>query len=80
MAEVEANPNEMQARFDYAEEIYEAGQAEEAVEQILIMYRADGDWNESEARNQLYNIIDELKPKDRVVLNGRRKLSSILFA
>ena len=77
---VEANPNDMQARFDYAQALYAAGQAEEAVEQLLIMFRADRDWNESAARTQLFTIFDALKPNDPVVLNGRRKLSSILFA
>ena len=80
LAAVEANANDMQARFDYAQGLYAAGQAEEAVEQLLIMFRADRDWNESAARTQLFTIFDALKPNDPVVLNGRRKLSSILFA
>jgi putative thioredoxin len=42
--------------------------------------RRDRDWNDGAAKQQLFKIFDALKPNDPVALNGRRKLSSILFA
>ncbi|MEJ6509174.1 MAG: tetratricopeptide repeat protein, partial [Octadecabacter sp.] len=38
------------------------------------------EWNDGAARTQLFTIFDALKPTDAVVLEGRRKLSSMIFA
>ena len=40
----------------------------------------DREWNEGAAKTQLFTIFDALKPNDPIVLNGRRKLSSMIFA
>lgn len=79
-AAVEANPEDMQARLDLAQALNAAGQTQEAVDQLLDMFRRDQDWNDGAAKAQLFTIFDALKPNDPIVLNGRRKLSSIIFA
>jgi putative thioredoxin len=53
---------------------------EEAIDQLLELFRRDRDWNEGAAKQQLLTIFDALKPQDPIVLKGRRKLSSMLFA
>ncbi|OUS19310.1 co-chaperone YbbN [Rhodobacterales bacterium 59_46_T64] len=78
-AAVDANPDDMQARFDLAQALHGAGQVEEAVEALLEMFRLDRDWNDGAAKAQLFTIFDALKPNDPIVLNGRRKLSSMIF-
>ena len=78
-AAVEANPDDMQARFDLAQAEHGAGQVEEAVETLLEMFRRDREWNDGAAKAQLFTIFDALKPNDPIVLNGRRKLSSMIF-
>jgi len=79
-AAVEADPDNHQARFDLAQALYASGQAEEAVETLLELFRRAPEWNEGAAKQQLLTIFDALKPSDPVVLNGRRKLSSMIFA
>ncbi|TNF11866.1 MAG: co-chaperone YbbN [Rhodobacteraceae bacterium] len=79
-AKVEADPNDHQARFDYAQALYAAGEAEEAVDQLLELFRRDREWNGGAAKTQLFTIFDALKPTDPVVAKGRRKLSSMIFA
>ncbi len=79
-AAVEANPADHQARFDLAQALHAAGEAEEAVSELLDLFRRDREWNDGAAKQQLFTIFDALKPNDPVVLNGRRKLSSIIFA
>ena len=79
-AAVEANPDDHQARYDLAQALYAAGEGEEAVDQFLEIFRRDRDWNEGAAKEQLFTIFDALKPNDPLVLNGRRKLSSMIFA
>ncbi|MEP5731599.1 MAG: thioredoxin [Sulfitobacter sp.] len=79
-AAVEANPDDPQARFDLAQALYANGDAEGAVDQLLELFKRDRDWNEDAAKTQLFTIFDALKPNDPIVLNGRRKLSSMIFA
>ena len=79
-AAVEANPDDLQARLDLAQAIYAAGDAQGAVDELLELFRRDREWNDGAAKDQLFTIFDALKPNDPVVLNGRRKLSSMIFA
>ena len=79
-AAVEAEPDNHQARFDLALALHASGQAEEAVDTLLELFRRDREWNDGAAKQQLFTIFDALKPNDPVVLNGRRKLSSLIFA
>ena len=79
-AAVEANPKDHQARFDLAQALHAAGDTEAAVDELLALFRQDRDWNDGAAKTQLFTIFDSLKPNDTIVLNGRRKLSSMIFA
>jgi putative thioredoxin len=79
-AAVDADPDNHQARFDYALALHAGGQVEEAVDQLLDLFRRDRDWNDGAAKAQLFTVFDALKPEDPIVLKGRRKLSSMIFA
>ncbi|NDW45872.1 thioredoxin [Ruegeria sp. PrR005] len=79
-AAVEADPANHQARFDLAKALHAAGQTEQAVAELLDLFRRDREWNDGAAKTQLFTIFDALKPNDPIVLNGRRKLSSLIFA
>jgi putative thioredoxin len=79
-AAVEANPQDRQARFDLALALHAAGNVEEAVDVLLDLFRLDREWNDGAAKAQLMTIFDALKPTDPIVLKGRRRLSSMIFA
>ena len=79
-AAVEADPADRQARFDLATALHAAGKVEEAVDVLLDLFRLDREWNEGAAKTQLLTIFDALKPTDPIVLKGRRRLSSMIFA
>ena len=79
-AAVAANPDDLQARFDLATALHAAGQTQEAVDELLEIFRRDRNWNDEAAKKQLFTIFDALPPKDPIVLNGRRRLSSLIFA
>lgn len=79
-AAVEVNPDDLQARFDLAVALNANEQTEDAVDALLEIFRRDREWNEGAAKTQLFTIFDALKPEDPIVLNGRRKLSSMIFA
>ncbi len=77
---VAADPTNHQARFDLAQALYAAGEVEAAVDELLDLFRRDREWNEGAAKAQLFTIFDALKPQDPIVLKGRRRLSSMIFA
>ncbi len=79
-ARVEADPADLQARFDLATALHATGAVQEAVDQLLELFRRDREWNDGAAKAQLFTIFDALKPQDPIALNGRRKLSSLIFA
>jgi len=79
-AAVEADPDNLQARFDLALALHAVGDIDGAVAQLLELFRRDRDWNDGAAKAQLFTIFDALKPQDPIVLAGRRKLSSMIFA
>lgn len=78
-AAVEADPANMQARLDLATALHADGDVEGAVDALLAAFKQDRDWNEGAAKEQLFKVFDSLKPNDPIVLNGRRKLSSMIF-
>jgi putative thioredoxin len=80
MAAVEADPANLQARFDLALALQANNRMDEAVDALLEIFRRDREWNDGAAKQQLFTIFEALKPNDPVVLNGRRRLSSMIFA
>jgi putative thioredoxin len=79
-AAVKAEPANHQARIDYATALAAVGKKAEAVDQLLESFRRDRKWNEEAARKQLVQLFDAWGPKDPATLDGRRRLSSILFS
>jgi putative thioredoxin len=79
-AAVQSDGQNHQARLELATALHVAGNTEEAVSQLLELYLRNRDWNEGAAKTQLFTIFDALPANDPIVLNGRRKLSSLIFA
>lgn len=79
-AQVDADPNNHQARYDLAQALYSAGDGQAAVDHLLELFRRDREWNDGAAKAQLFTIFEALKPEDPIALNGRRRLSSMIFA
>jgi putative thioredoxin len=79
-AAVAADPGNHAARFDLALALHAAGKVEAAVDELLELFRRDREWNDGAARSQLMTIFEALKPQDPIVLKGRRRLSSMIFA
>ena len=74
------NPADHAARFDLALALFAAGQAEAAIDHLLEIFARQRDWNEDAARKQLIKFFDALGPADPLTLQGRRRLSSLLFS
>lgn len=79
-AAVAADPDDRQARFDLATALHAAGDVGGAIDVLLDLFKLDREWNEGAAKTQLLTIFGALKPQDPLVLTGRRRLSSMIFA
>lgn len=80
MDKVAADPTDKQARLDLAVAMHANGDAKEAIDVLLALFKMDREWNDGAAKAQLMTIFDAMPANDPVVLNGRRKLSSMIFA
>ena len=77
---VAQNPLDHQARFDLALALNGKGKRQDALEHLIAIVKRDRKWNDDGARKQLVQFFDAWGPTDEATVEGRRKLSSILFA
>jgi len=77
---VAANPLDHQARFDLALALNGKGQRADALENLIAIVKRDRKWNDDGARKQLVQFFDAWGPTDEATIDGRKRLSSILFA
>jgi len=77
---LDRDPDNHQHRFDLAIALHANGHTDDAIDELLELFRRDREWNEGAARNQLLRIFDSLPADTPAVLRGRRKLSSLVFA
>ena len=57
-----------------------AGQREEAIDELLTLFKRDREWNEQAARKQLVKFFEAMGPTDPLTLSARRRLSSLMFS
>jgi putative thioredoxin len=77
---VAANPLDHQARFDLATALNAGGKRSEAIHQLLEIVKRDRKWNEDGARKQLVQFFEAWGPTDEATVDGRKRLSTILFS
>lgn len=75
-----ADPSDQQARFDLAVALAARGDKMEAVDHLLELVRRDRKWNDEAARKQLVQFFEAWGFKDPAAIEGRRRLSSLLFS
>lgn len=80
LRQIEANPNDHQARFDLALALNAKNKRQEAVEALIAIIRKDRKWNDEAARKQLIQFFEAWGPMDEATLSGRRMLSTTLFS
>ncbi|MCC9620992.1 thioredoxin [Thalassospira sp. MA62] len=79
-AKAEANPDDMQALFDYGMACFAADQRQEAVDAMIKIIRTNREWNEDAGRTQLLKFFEAWGPMDPASVAGRRALSTVLFS
>ena len=79
-ARLEKNPDDHEARSELATALFGSGQREEAIDELLELYKRDRKWNEEAARKQLVKFFEVMGPTDPLTLSARRRLSSLMFS
>ena len=79
-AAVEADPNDLAARQEYALALYAIGANADAMAQLLESIRIERGWNDDAARLQLLEFFATLGAANPDVIAARRKLSTLLFS
>ena len=77
---IAANPLDHQARFDLATALNAGGNRGEATQHLLEIVKRDRKWNDDGARKQLVQLFEAWGPTDEATVEGRRRLSTILFS
>ena len=77
---VAADPADFQARFDLALALNAKGKRADALDHLIEIVKRNRKWNDDGARKQLVQLFDAWGPADAATVDGRKRLSSILFA
>ena len=77
---VAADPLDHQARFDLALALNGKGRRLDALDNLIAIVKRDRKWNDDAARKELVQFFDAWGPADEATIEGRKRLSSILFA
>jgi putative thioredoxin len=77
---VAADPLDHQARFDLAIALNANGDRTEATNRLLEIVKRDRKWNDDGARKQLVQFFEAWGPTDEATVEGRKRLSTILFS
>lgn len=79
-AKLVADPKDHQSRLDLALALAANDDKTGALDHLLELFRRDRAWNEEAARKQLVKLFEAWGPKDPATIDGRRRLSSLLFS
>ena len=77
---LKANPGNHQIRLELAILLTSSGEHETAINELLQIVEADPKWDDGKARKQLIEIFNILGSQNDLVIEGRKKLSSMLFS
>jgi putative thioredoxin len=79
-ARLAADPSDHQARYDLSLAQAADGDLKGAASSLLDIVQADREWNDQAARKQLLVVFEAAGLSSDIAKDGRRRLSSILFA
>ena len=79
-AKAAADPKDFQTRLDLAMAYWAGDKRKEAIDELLAMIKADRKWNEEAARQQLLKFFEARGFTDPLAVDGRKRLSTILFS
>lgn len=80
LSAVGAAPKDHAKRYALAEKFLEAGRTRDAADHLLIILSDKLDWEDGKAKKRLLDVFEAAGPDDPIAIEGRKKLSSLMFA
>jgi putative thioredoxin len=80
LSAVSASPGDHAKRYELAEQFAAAGRYKDAADHLLIILTAKLGWEDGKAKAKLLQVFEAAGPADPVTIEGRRRLSSLMFA
>ncbi len=80
LAQVEAHPDDLDARLELAKALAASGDNAGAVEHLLVSIAKDRAYDDEAARKFLLTIFEAEGVESEIAMQGRKQLASILFA
>ena len=77
---VSAAPDDHALRFDLAQKYVASGDNAKATDHLLTILAADLGWSDGKAKEELLKVFEAAGPTDVVTVNGRKRLSSLMFS
>ncbi len=77
---IAANPLDHQARFDLAVALNANGKRVDAANHLMEIIKRDRKWDDDGARKKLVQFFEAWGPTDEATVEGRKRLSIILFS
>lgn len=77
---VQNEPDNLEAKYDYALALYGSQKTEAAIEELIEILKHNSAWNNDAARQQLFKIFEALGNSDQITIDGRKKMSAVLFS
>ncbi len=79
-AKLAKNANDHASRLELAQALFTSGKQEEAIGELLFIVGRDKAWNEGAARTKLLEFFEALGHTHPLTMQGRRKLSTLIFS
>ena len=75
----ENDTKNMQAGLDYATALFGLGKHEASIDLLLELFKADKNWNDGLIKTKLLEFLDVLGFENPIAIQGRKKLSTLMF-
>ncbi len=79
-ARLAQNDDDHAARLELATALFGSGEREAAIDELLMLFKRDREWDEQAARKQLVKFFEVMGPTDPLTLRARRRLSALMFS
>jgi putative thioredoxin len=76
---IEKNPKDYKIRFELARNLIVNKRYEEAISNLLYIVKNEKNWNEGAAKKELLELFALLGNSNQVTMEGRSKLSNLIF-
>ena len=76
---IKKNPKNNEIRFELARNLIVQKQFKEAIESLLYIVENKKDWNQGAAKKELLELFSLLGNNNKFTMEGRAKLSNLIF-